>query len=55
MERQLDHKETDSTVAAYARSEHLPERRKMMQAWADTCDALETGGEVVPLHGKTAA
>ncbi len=55
MERQLDHKETDSTVAAYARSEHLPERRKMMQAWADTCDALEAGGEVVPLHGKTAA
>lgn len=50
MERQLDHKETDSTVAAYARSEHLPERRKMMQAWADTCDALETGGEVVQLH-----
>jgi integrase len=55
MERQLDHKETDSTVAAYARSEHLPERRKMMQAWADTCDELEAGGEVVPLHGKTAA
>ena len=50
MERQLDHKETDSTVAAYARSEHLPERRKMMQAWADTCDALETGAEVIALH-----
>ena len=50
MERQLDHKETDSTVAAYARSEHLPERRKMMQAWADTCDALETGAEVIPLQ-----
>ncbi|MHB0917101.1 MAG: tyrosine-type recombinase/integrase [Thiobacillus sp.] len=54
MERQLDHKETDSTVAAYARSQHLPERRKMMQAWADTCDALETGAEVIPLHGQTA-
>ena len=52
MERQLDHKETDSTVAAYARSEHLPERCKMMQAWADTCDALESGAEVVPLHKK---
>lgn len=50
MERQLDHKETDSTVAAYARAEHLPERRRMMQAWADTCDALEAGGEVVELH-----
>lgn len=54
MERQLDHKETDSTVAAYARSEHLPERRKMMQAWADTCDALESGAEVIQLHGNAA-
>jgi integrase len=52
MERQLDHKETDSTVAAYARSEHLPERRRMMQAWADTCDALEGGGEVIEIHKK---
>lgn len=43
MERQPDHKEKDCTVAAYARSEHLPERRKMMQAWADTCDALDSG------------
>ena len=50
MERQLDHKEANGTVAAYARSQHLPERRKMMQAWADTCDALETGAEVIPLH-----
>lgn len=54
MERQLDHKEASGTVAAYARSQHLPERRKMMQQWADTCDALETGGEVIPLHGRTA-
>ncbi len=50
MERQLDHKETDSTVAAYARAEHLPERHQMMQAWANTCDALETGGEVIPIR-----
>ena len=52
MERQLDHKEVDGTVAAYARSQHLPERRKMMQAWADTCDELEAGGEIVPFHKK---
>jgi integrase len=52
MERQLDHKEADGTVAAYARSQHLPERRRMMQAWADTCDALETGADVVPIHGR---
>lgn len=54
MERQLDHKEASGIVAAYARSQHLPERHKMMQAWADTCDALEAGGEVITLHGKTA-
>lgn len=54
MERQLDHKEANGTVAAYARSQHLPERRRMMQAWADTCDALEMGGEVIPLHGNAA-
>jgi integrase len=54
MERQLDHKEANGTVAAYARSQHLPERRKMMQAWADTCDELEAGGEVIPLHRNTA-
>jgi len=52
MERQLDHKEADGTVAAYARSQHLPERRQMMQAWADTCNALETGAEVVPIHSR---
>jgi len=54
MERQLDHKESNGTVAAYARSQHLPERRKIMQAWADTCDALENGADVIPLHGRTA-
>jgi len=54
MERQLDHKEANGTIAAYARAQHLPERRRMMQAWADTCDALETGGEVILLHGRTA-
>lgn len=46
MERQLDHKEADGTVAAYARSQHLPERRRMMQAWADTCDELEEAANV---------
>lgn len=53
MERQLDHKEANGTVAAYARSQHLPERRRMMQAWADTCDALESGAQVIPLHRNT--
>jgi integrase len=52
MERQLDHKEANGTVAAYARSQHLPERRLMMQAWADTCDALETEAETAQRQGR---
>lgn len=35
IERQLGHAERSKVVAAYNRAEHLPERRKMMQAWAD--------------------
>jgi integrase len=49
IERQLAHAERDSVRAAYNYAEHLPERRKMMQAWADYLDGLAAGGEVVPL------
>ena len=35
IERQLAHGERDAVRAAYNYAEHLPERRKMMQAWAD--------------------
>jgi hypothetical protein len=28
------------------RAEHMPERRKMMQAWADYLDALRTDASV---------
>ena len=35
--------------AAYNFAEHLPERRKMMQAWADYLDGLKTGADVIPL------
>jgi integrase len=48
LERQLDHAEQNAVVAAYARSEHLEERRKMMQAWADDIDAMRAGAEVLP-------
>ena len=40
IERQLAHVEGNKIRAAYHRSEHLEERRKMMQAWADYLDAL---------------
>lgn len=50
IERQLAHKERNKVRAAYHRSEYLPERRKMMQAWADYLDALAAGGEVVEMR-----
>ena len=31
-------------------AEHLPERRKMMQPWADYLDGLRTGAKVRKLH-----
>jgi integrase len=41
IERQLAHAERNAVSAAYNFAEHLPERRKMMQAWADHLDALK--------------
>jgi integrase len=40
VERQLAHCEKDGVRAAYNYAQYLPERRKMMQAWADFLDAL---------------
>ncbi len=40
IERQLAHAERNGVRAAYNYAEHLPERRKMMQAWADYLDSL---------------
>lgn len=49
IERQLAHAERNAVSAAYNYAEHLPERRKMMQAWADYLDGLRRGNV---LHGK---
>jgi integrase len=40
IERQLAHGPRDKVRAAYNSAQHLPERRKMMQAWADHLDKL---------------
>jgi len=40
IERQLAHGERNKIRAAYNHAEFLPERRKMMQAWADYLDEL---------------
>lgn len=49
IERQLAHAERNSIKAAYNHAQHLPERRKMMQTWADYLDALKSTNKVVPL------
>jgi integrase len=41
IERQLAHGERDAVRAAYNYAEHLPERRRMMQAWADYLEKLK--------------
>jgi integrase len=43
IERQLAHSERDAVRAAYNYAEHLPERRRMMQAWADYLVRLKEG------------
>ena len=40
IERQLAHAERNAVKAAYNRAEHLPVRKKLMQAWADHLDGL---------------
>jgi len=46
IERQLAHAERNSIKAAYNHAQHLPERQKMMQAWADYLDTLKNKGQV---------
>jgi integrase len=43
IERQLAHGERDAVRAAYNYAEHLPERRRMMQAWSDYLEKLKNG------------
>ena len=43
IERQLAHADRDSIRATYNYAEYLPERRRMMQWWADYLDALRAG------------
>lgn len=51
IEHQLAHAVKDPNGRAYNRTAHLPERRKMMQQWADYLDKLKTGAEIIQLHG----
>jgi integrase len=50
IELQLAHQERDAVSAAYNHATHLPERRKMMEAWADQLATLRRGAKVVPFR-----
>lgn len=53
IEHQLAHAVRDPNGRAYNRTAHLPERKKMMQGWADYLDGLREGDtKVVPLKAK---
>ena len=54
IERQLAHAERDGVRAAYNFAEHLPERRRMMQAWADYLDAMKAGAKVTTIKRAAA-
>ena len=43
IEHQLVHMVRDPNGRAYNRTAHLPERKKMMQVWADYLDELKAG------------
>lgn len=47
IERQLAHIERNKVRAAYNHAQYLPERRQMMQWWADYLDAVAKGSKVI--------
>lgn len=53
IERQLAHAERNKVKAAYNRAGHLPERRKLMQFWANHLDGLKGGGKIIPIHRES--
>lgn len=49
IEHQLAHAVRDPNGRAYNRTSHLPQRREMMQAWANYLDGLATGAKVISI------
>lgn len=56
IERQLAHAERNKIRAAYNRAEYLPQRREMMQTWANLVDGLvaKKGKIIIGRFGKAA-
>ena len=49
IERQLAHAERNSVRAAYNYAEFMPERKKMMQQWADYLDGIKAVAKIIPI------
>ncbi|CAD9226692.1 Putative protein IntB [Burkholderia cenocepacia] len=54
IEAQLAHAVKDPLGRAYNRTAHLPQRREMMQQWADYLDRLKAGADVVAINSARA-
>jgi integrase len=56
IERQLAHKDRDAIRATYNSAEYLPQRRQMMEAWAQrVMQRPEPNSNVVPIRSEAAA
>jgi len=55
IEAQLAHKDRDQTRHSYNRAQYMPERKQMMQQWADHIDAMCDGANVTPIRKGKAA
>lgn len=51
LERQMSHVEPGMS-GIYNKANHLAERRKIMQGWADLLDGLRAGGQVIAFKSK---
>ncbi|MWL88601.1 integrase arm-type DNA-binding domain-containing protein [Cupriavidus sp. SW-Y-13] len=54
IERQLAHAERNKVRAAYNRAQYLPERRELMQCWADYLDRCVAGASIDSLQEDVA-
>lgn len=50
IERQLAHADPNAIRGAYNYAQWLPDRARMMQAWADMLDELRDGAKVIPIR-----
>lgn len=54
IEVELSHKDGDRVRGIYNRADYWEMRAKMLQWWADECDRMREGAEIVSMQGKAA-